>query len=53
MDVNYNELIIIFHEKIYKHSQNTSTNQPKTKKLYNNSNANKYTKRKLFKENML
>jgi hypothetical protein len=48
-----NELIIIFHEKIYKHSQNTSTNQPKTKKLYNNSNANKYTKRKLFKENMI
>lgn len=47
-----NEIFIIFHEKIYKPDHNTNINN-KTKKVFINSNANKYTKRKLFKEIML
>ena len=47
-----NEIFIIFHEKIYKPVHNTNINN-KTKKVFINSNANKYTKRKLFKEIML
>jgi hypothetical protein len=47
-----NELFIIFHEKIYKPVHNTNISN-KTKKVFINSNTNKYTKRKLFKEIML
>jgi hypothetical protein len=45
-----NELYIIFHEKIYKPISTTCHSESKTKKVFINSNTNKYTKRKLFKE---
>ena len=48
-----NEIFIIFHEKIYKPSFNTNVTNNKTKKVFINSNTNKYTKRKPFKENIL
>jgi hypothetical protein len=48
-----NEILIIFHEKIFKPANNTLVTNNRTKKVFINSNTNKYTKRKLFKENML
>jgi len=48
-----NEIFIIFHEKIYKPLFNTNIPNNKTKKVFINSNTNKYTKRKPFKENTL
>ena len=48
-----NEIFIIFHEKIYKPVNNILATNNRTKKVFINSNANKYTKRKLFKENMI
>jgi hypothetical protein len=48
-----NEIFIIFHEKIYKPVNNIIATNNRTKKVFINSNANKYTKRKLFKENMI
>ena len=48
-----NEILIIFHEKIFKPVNNTLVTNNRTKKVFINSNTNKYTKRKLFKEIML